>query len=121
MSHCCHETSCGRGLFVWPASVIAKMATGLPQLHLHWLLHMLLHAFWLHRLKTRGRVRSDTAALSQHSTYRHSQSAKGNDEAVLMQCLDAFFNKLAVGGSDIPRGEGVRGAVCVSVLLVTCC
>lgn len=45
---------------------------------------------------------------------------RGNDEAVLAQCLYAFFSEQAVGGSDIPGGERVRG-VCVSVLPVTCC
>lgn len=69
--------------------------------------------------KQRGRARSDTTVLPYFSTYACIQ-LKGNDEAVLVQCLYAFFSEQAVGGSGIPGGEGVRG-VCVSVLPVTCC
>lgn len=64
--------------------------------------------------KQRGRARSDTTVLPHHSKYGYIQ-LRGNDEAVFEQCLDAFFSELAVGGSDIPGGEGVRGCVCVCV------
>lgn len=52
-------------------------------------------------------------------TYGHVQLGErgggGDDEAVFKQRLDAFFSEQAVGGSDIPQGEGVRGGVCVCV------
>lgn len=57
--------------------------------------------------------------LPYYSSYRSIQ-LRGNDEVELVQCLYALFTEQAVGGSDIPEGEGVRG-VCVCVLPVTCC
>lgn len=72
--------------------------------------------------KQKPRAGSDTTALPHHGTYRYNL-LRGDDEAVSVHCLDAFFlffSEQAVGGSDIPGGEGVRG-VCVSVLPVTCC
>lgn len=64
--------------------------------------------------KQRGRARSDTPVLPHCSTNTHIQ-LRGNDEAVMECCLEAPFSERAVGGSDIPRGERVRGGVCVCV------
>lgn len=106
----------GRGLFVCSASVISKMAPRLPRIYLHWLLHI---RCCMHPDSTDSKQRgSDT--YSPAFCYRTNIQLRGNDEAVLAQCLHASFSEQAVGGSDIPRGEGVRG-VCVSVLPVTCC
>lgn len=72
--------------------------------------------------KQRQSARSDTTVLPRHGT--HSAEG-GNDKAVLVRRLDAFFREQAVGGSHIPRGERVRGGVCVCafvcVIPVTCC
>lgn len=67
--------------------------------------------------KQRGRVRSDTTVRPCFSTYRCIQ-LQGNDEAVWAQCSYASFSEQAVGGSAIPRGEGVRG-VCVCVCVTS--
>lgn len=61
------------------------------------------------------RASSDTTVLPYYSSHRYI-GLKGNDEAELVQCLYALFTEQAVGGSDIPGGEGVRGVcVCVGV------